>query len=120
MLELTWNNGADLDLYLLDARGDETLAFSEAVDTTFESIQGVLPAGDYMVFVNPYEGSADFTLTFDCDTVSAGGGNGNRGGSSRGPAGCSLSGDADGGSVTTLAMLLLAGLSLRRRTSRNG
>jgi serine protease len=119
VLKLTWNNGADLDLYLLDASGDETLSSSEAVDTTFESIEGGLPAGDYIVFVNPYEGSADFTLTFDCDGVNAGGGNGNGNGgnSSRGPAGCSLSSGADGGSVTPLAMLLLAGLTLRRRAS---
>jgi serine protease len=121
VLELTWNNGADLDLYLLDASGTEILASSEGVDTDVEIIEGGLPAGDYVVLVNPFEGAADFELSLDCDGVDFGddddnNNDGSRPGRGRGrAAGCSVTSGTPAASSTPLAMLLLVGLALRRR-----
>jgi MYXO-CTERM domain-containing protein len=69
---LTWASGAvDLDLYLFDAT--ETLDASETWSGTEETVTaGTVPAGTYWLLVNPYEGTAEYTLGIVCSGTHAG------------------------------------------------
>ena len=122
-LELTWNNAADLDLYLQDATGQEVLAYSEDVDTTIESIEGEIDADTYLVTVNPYQGSANFQLSVDCNGQGFGDDDDDdddRGRWAQGtPPGCSVASDDANSPLATLALLLLAAVGIRRRSGRS-
>ncbi len=67
-LNLQFNQGADLDLYLCDANPNakgqyKLLGFSESSTGTVENILKSLPPGDYLIGINAYNGGSSYKLT---------------------------------------------------------
>jgi hypothetical protein len=71
--ELTLSGlSADFDVQLLAADGATVLAISENFDVQDESIEfDVLDAGEYYVFVYPYDGAGDYSLTLEASALAA-------------------------------------------------
>ena len=126
ILELNWAGSADLDLYIFDS-ADQLLGSSEAEGTNVESLEGVLIAGDYVVAVNPYAGSSEFTISLSCPELELGDddddGNGNGNGDGDGDGGrqrkATQSCTVSGSSAPLQASIMLLGLAvvgLRRRS----
>lgn len=116
-LELTWNGSADLDLYLLDDQ-EQLLGASEQEETNVEGIQGELDAGQYIVLVNPYSGSATFVLSLECSVTADGDDGGDDGGSRssrRSRGGCTLGSGSTPPLVACLLTLFLVFLTRRGR-----
>lgn len=102
--ELTWSSGnADLDLYLFRVVGNQLdeLDKSESSSGTSESVSsGSQPAGDYYIYVVPYQGNGDdYVLEIGCGGQAGGtvGGGGNNGGGANNGGGNNGGGNQGGG-----------------------
>jgi hypothetical protein len=119
-LELTWTGSADLDLYLFDNQ-EQILGASEQEGTSVEGLQGELSAGQYIVVVNPYSGSAAFELSIECSDETGEYGDddddGGRQSSRRARSGCTLGGGTTPPLLTCVLSLFLVGLTRRRRVN---
>lgn len=67
-LNLQFNQGADLDLYLFEATPNskgqyKLIGFSETPTGTVENILKSLPPGDYLIGINAYSGASSYKLT---------------------------------------------------------